>query len=157
MGSIPGLGRSPGEGRATHSNIPAWRILQTVQSMGSQGVRHNWVTFTQGIRSSETWLFHSKLCFRNFAVLLPVTVGHSSLFPDAPWHKLYILHPLTCPPSVTGIWVGFILLFYKRCCGSFLVCVPWRVRNCTVQRQKRHVGECVNVGVGRAVPNDFPK
>ena len=26
LGSIPGLGRSPGEGHATHSNILTWRI-----------------------------------------------------------------------------------------------------------------------------------
>ena len=26
LGSIPGLGRSPGEEKATHSNILAWRI-----------------------------------------------------------------------------------------------------------------------------------
>ena len=39
--SIPGLGRSPGEGRATHSSILAWRIPETeepdeLQSMGLQ-------------------------------------------------------------------------------------------------------------------------
>ena len=37
-GSIPGLGRSPGEGMAIHSSILAWRIPWTVQSMGSQRV-----------------------------------------------------------------------------------------------------------------------
>jgi len=41
--SMPGLGRSPGEGNATHSSIPAWRIPWTeepgrLQSMGSQRV-----------------------------------------------------------------------------------------------------------------------
>ena len=34
------------KGTATHSSILAWRIPWTVQSMGSQRVRHNWVTFT---------------------------------------------------------------------------------------------------------------
>ena len=29
-GSIPGLGRSPGEGKATHSSILAWRIPWTI-------------------------------------------------------------------------------------------------------------------------------
>ena len=41
LGSIPGLGRFPGEGKATHSSIQAWRIPWTVQSMGSQRVRHD--------------------------------------------------------------------------------------------------------------------
>ena len=42
---IPGLGRSPGEGMATHSSTLTWDIPRTeelggLQSMGSQRVRH---------------------------------------------------------------------------------------------------------------------
>ena len=42
-GSIPGSGRSPGEGCATHSSLLAWRIPRTeetggLQSFGSQSV-----------------------------------------------------------------------------------------------------------------------
>ena len=45
-GSIPGWGRSPGGGTATHSSILAWRIPQTeetgrLQSIGSQRVGHD--------------------------------------------------------------------------------------------------------------------
>ena len=41
LGSVPGMGRSPREGMATHSSILAWRISWTeepggLQSMGSQ-------------------------------------------------------------------------------------------------------------------------
>ena len=46
LGSIPGLGRSSGKGKATHSSILAWRIPWIVKSMGLQRVRHNWVAFT---------------------------------------------------------------------------------------------------------------
>ena len=52
LGSIPRLGRSPGEGKGnTHSSIPAWRIPWTeepgrVQSMGSQRVGPDGATFT---------------------------------------------------------------------------------------------------------------
>ena len=47
MGSIPGLGRSPRGGHATHSGILAWRIPWTEQAcrlqfIGSQRVRHDW-------------------------------------------------------------------------------------------------------------------
>ena len=50
-GSIPGLGRSPGEGNGAHSNILAWRTPQTgepgrLPSTGSERVGHNWVTDT---------------------------------------------------------------------------------------------------------------
>ena len=34
-GLIPGVGRSPGEGMATHSSILAWRILWTERLPGS--------------------------------------------------------------------------------------------------------------------------
>ena len=40
LGSIPGLGRSTGEGKATHSSILAWRIPWT-KSMASQKVGHD--------------------------------------------------------------------------------------------------------------------
>ena len=96
LGSIPWLGRSPGEGngsplqyswaslvaqlvknppemwetwvrslgwedalekqKATHSSIRAWRI-PWIQSMGSQSVGHNWVTFTFHFHSQHLlWL-----------------------------------------------------------------------------------------------------
>ena len=47
MGLIPGLGRSPGEGMATHSSTLAWKIPWTeepggLQSMRSLRVRHDW-------------------------------------------------------------------------------------------------------------------
>ena len=52
VGSIPELGRSPGRGMATHSNILAWRIPWTeepggLQSIGSQRVRHDWSDLSQ--------------------------------------------------------------------------------------------------------------
>ena len=34
------------KGKATHSSITVWRIPWTVQSMGLQRVRHEWMTFT---------------------------------------------------------------------------------------------------------------
>ena len=42
VGSIPGLGRPPGEGKSvTHSSVLAWRIPWTIQSMESQRVGHD--------------------------------------------------------------------------------------------------------------------
>ena len=40
-GSIPGSGRSLEKGESTHSSVLAWRISRTIQTMGSQRVRHN--------------------------------------------------------------------------------------------------------------------
>ena len=46
MGSIPGSGRSPGEGMTTHSSILSWKIPWTedaggLQSMGSKRAGHD--------------------------------------------------------------------------------------------------------------------
>ena len=54
-GSIPGLGKSSGEGNG-HSSILAWRIPWTeelggLQAMGMQGVGHDWVT-----QHAHTWV-----------------------------------------------------------------------------------------------------
>ena len=49
LGLIHGSGRAPGEEMATHFSILTWRITWTeepgrLQSMGFQGVRHDWAT-----------------------------------------------------------------------------------------------------------------
>ena len=73
--SIPGLGRSPGEGMASHSSILAWRSPWTeepggLQSMGSQRVRHNWATIISftfipfvPLGSMAYWFFSWPKCF----------------------------------------------------------------------------------------------
>ena len=38
LGSIPGLGRSPGKGNGTHSSITAWRIPWTEEPGGLQSM-----------------------------------------------------------------------------------------------------------------------
>ena len=54
-GSIPGLGRSPGEGNGFHSSILAWRILWTEEPGGLQSMGHkepdmtNTFTFTTSL------------------------------------------------------------------------------------------------------------
>ena len=57
-GSIPGLGRSPGEGNGNPLHILAWRIPWTevpggLQSMGSQRVAHIWATNTHIMENCE--------------------------------------------------------------------------------------------------------
>ena len=61
VGSSPGSGRSPGEGKATHSSILAWIIPWIeepgkLQSMGSQRVRHDLV-----IKSEKEMATHSSI------------------------------------------------------------------------------------------------
>ena len=78
LGSIPGSGRSPGEGMATHSSIRAWRVPWTEESGGllSMGVTKSWTqlrdytfTFTlQGWAFKESLM--SDLVFYNLFSLL---------------------------------------------------------------------------------------
>ena len=49
LGSIPGLGRSPGDGKGSHSSILAWRMPWTVKFMGSQRVGKDWMTLTSAM------------------------------------------------------------------------------------------------------------
>ena len=56
LGSVPGLGRSPGGGHGSPLRFLAWRIPWTEdpggrQSMGSQRVGHNWVTKHRTVHS----------------------------------------------------------------------------------------------------------
>ena len=58
VGSIPKSGRSMEKGMTTHSSVLAWRIPWTaepggLQSMGSQRVRHDWVTNTLCLKDSS--------------------------------------------------------------------------------------------------------
>ena len=53
LGSIPGLGRSPGEG---NSYPLQYSGLENSMDMGSQRVRHDWATFTFYL-TSPPWLF----------------------------------------------------------------------------------------------------
>ena len=66
-GLIPGLGRSAGEGRATHSSILGWRIPWTqepgrLQSMGSKWVGHDWATNTHSHLTLSVPFFLFSFC-----------------------------------------------------------------------------------------------
>ena len=54
LGLIPVLEDPLEKGKAMHSSILAWRIPWTIQSMGSQKVRHDWVTFNSYMTKHAT-------------------------------------------------------------------------------------------------------
>ena len=73
--SIPGSGRSPGEGMATHSRILAWKIPCTekpcrLQFMGSQRVRGR---STHKIEA-HVWRMHAE--GREIFLLVPNQIAH---------------------------------------------------------------------------------
>ena len=63
LGSIPGWEDPLEKGMATHCSFLAWKILWTVepgrlQFMGSQRVRHDWVTIIHSLFTRETLMNH---------------------------------------------------------------------------------------------------
>ena len=83
MGSIPGSGRSPGGGMATHSSILAWRIPRTeepggLQSTGSQG---------------QTRLSHSactNLCVNSQLLMDPLSLTFFFVFISISFFSLFL-------------------------------------------------------------------
>ena len=74
---IPGSGRSPGEGKATHSGILAWKIPWTeepggLQSRGLWTVGHNWATEHNSSNNRTPGLWRSSSCG------CPVPSGHKT-------------------------------------------------------------------------------
>ena len=67
-GSIPGSGRPPKEGIATHSSIPAWRIPWTeetgkLQSTGLQSVTQDWSDIARNCHITKS---ATVICYRTF-------------------------------------------------------------------------------------------
>ena len=55
VGSIPGLGRSPGGGNGNHSCIPAWRIPWTEEPDGYSPWGHKGLDTTEHALSTHAW------------------------------------------------------------------------------------------------------
>ena len=53
LGSTPGLGRSPGEGNATHSSILAWKIPWTAEPGGLQSVKFSYSAVSDSLQPHE--------------------------------------------------------------------------------------------------------
>ena len=68
LGSIPGLGRAPGEGKGNHCSILAWK---NSMFMGSQRVGLTWVTFTSLICHMLLFLLLMLLAMALKAVAFP--------------------------------------------------------------------------------------
>ena len=106
------------KGMATHSSILTWRIPWTeetdgLHSMGSQRVRHDWVTNTHtkqniyfsSVQSlSRVWLFATPWTAAHQASLsitnswsLPKLMFIESVMPS---NHLIFCHPLLLPPSI---------------------------------------------------------
>ena len=102
---------------ATHSSILAWRILWTVQSMGSQRVKHDWATntftFSQNIEEILR-RFCSPMCCTLSAQGLPRNQRRK------PKGKKEVYAWKTLPPSLTyyyllsELWGIFLLYSVQR-------------------------------------------
>ena len=55
LGSIPGLGRSPGEGKGYPLQYSCLENSMAIQSMELQRVRHDWVTWKKKKKKTDLW------------------------------------------------------------------------------------------------------
>ena len=90
MGSIPGSGRSPGEGHGNHSSILAWRIPWTeepgeLQPRGSQREGHDWGINTH-IRHEHWAIKHLLVIITGVAILIHTCVATKGFL----FHKLVL-------------------------------------------------------------------
>ena len=120
MGLIPGLGRSPGVGQATHSSILAWRIpidkgawWATVRGATEWGHRHNWAHA----------LAHIKISFYSQVFLFVFVFNYALFFTDlivftVYWIKSHWWTSLVgcSPESDTTEWLHFH--FSLSCIGE---------------------------------------
>ena len=114
LGLILGLGRSPGEGKTTHSSILAWRIPWTIESMGSQRVRHDRATFTS-LLTLTTWVCILSIFFtRAFNIL-----------------TIIILNFLIIAKSMS--YLGLVLM--NVCLTRLYVCMCAHVCMCVSMRE----------------------
>ena len=96
LGLIPGLGRCPGEGKATHSSILAWRI---------HGLHSPW-----GHKESDTSkqlslsLFYHLVCF---LFVLSVPLSFSFWFNEVPLTSLFFTVFLSTLLYVSVLWFPF--------------------------------------------------
>ena len=111
------------KGKANHSSILAWRSPWTIQSMGWQRVRHDWVTFTFTFSDTEVASMNDKLhwqLYMGLAWKIPWTeepgglqsigllrVGHNwatslSLFTFMHWRRQWQPTPVFLPGKSQG-------------------------------------------------------
>ena len=102
-GSIPVLGRSPGEGHSNHSSVLAWRIPWTedpcrLQSIESQRVRHNWSNLAR---------MHACLWKNNITAYTEADY----VYHDRDQRCLLLRH--VCNVRVTVQWTGVCAWFFN--------------------------------------------
>ena len=112
LGLIPGSGRSLEKEMATHSSIFAWRIPWTeepggLQSMGSQRVRHDWVTSLSLLivllgQNLLFWVHASSSSSRGESILCLFQLLRAGDWPSvAAYFSLYLRGHDTFSPSVS--------------------------------------------------------
>ena len=126
LGSIPGLGRSPGGG---HGNPLQYCCLENphgllhglhgLHSMGSQRVSHNWVTqhSTAYTRGTVTMIYATNLSIISYSFLPPSYLSSSSSYDKSAWYK--------CP--LTKFVCLYFLSFDFR---NFLLKYSWLTMLC---------------------------
>ena len=109
------------KGKATHSNILAWRIPWIVQSMGSQRVGHDWATFTLLLEMLLCWTIPISIKFFYQKCNISIDVCRTLGFL---WIRLFQVKGILMPKKCKGLELQDIVetgeLFFTcvSCCLS---------------------------------------
>ena len=87
------------KGKATHSSILAWKIPWTIQSMGSQRVRHDWATltslhFTSHPTESKSPTYIAQKAFPLSMTILNATFSMKCFLEPTSLQSFFLLKPL---------------------------------------------------------------
>jgi len=103
------------KGKATHSSILAWRILWTIQSMGSQRVGHDWATFTSLSISCSMFQKLSHVMFDHIGLefmLICLRVGLYLIFGETVKCQRFQIHLLSL--CFVSLFTGLPFLLLRR-------------------------------------------
>ena len=87
------------KGKATHSSLLAWKIPWTIQSMGSQRVRHDWATltslhFTSHPTESKSPTYIAQKAFPLSMTILNATFSMKCFLEPTSLQSFFLLKPL---------------------------------------------------------------
>ena len=120
-GSIPGLGRFPGGGNATHSSILAWRIPRTeepggLQSIGPFRVTHDWIDLAQNYLVKMHFFWGNWYKFLNVKLeltFIKFILSKSMVFPWVQIYVLFLRQEAKCTYSLFYVHSNKIFFIWK--------------------------------------------
>ena len=108
LGSILGLGRSPGEGKGYPLQCSVWRMPWTIQSMVLQKVRHSWL-YSLTIAQKNHCDLTLPTGQHNFTVSPYSHLSSRNSEPPAPWRMSFLQDTLKVSFTFITLYMPLLL------------------------------------------------